>query len=146
MYLVRMKSDYEPGLQISNILLLWPADNNVWPPEIDFYEDAGGSRSSYTASLHPGPNGNDCCVVRRVLTNAATQWHTYGVMWTPSSITYTIDGKVWGSVQQSDVSDPGQWPNISMNLDLQSQNLGSDQPSGSIETMTVAWVAEYVPK
>jgi hypothetical protein len=142
MYLVRMKSDYEPGLQISNILLLWP-DSNVWPPEIDFYEDGGGSRSGFTATLHPGPDGDNCCTILRNAANAATQWHTYGVIWTPTSITYTIDGKPFGVVQSSELSDPASWPNIPMNLDLQSQNLGTAQPSGSIETMTVAWVAEY---
>jgi hypothetical protein len=30
-----------------------------------------------------------------------------------------------------------------MNLTLQSQNQDSAQPGGTIETMTVAWVAEY---
>jgi hypothetical protein len=30
-----------------------------------------------------------------------------------------------------------------MNLDIQSENLGSAQPQGSVETMTVDWVAEY---
>ena len=145
MYLVRMKGDYEPNLEISNVALLWPADGSTWPPEIDFYEDGGGSRSNYMASLHPGPNGDECCVVRHYLTSSAAQWHTYGVIWTPSSITYTLDGRPWATVQQSDVSSPGEWPDIPMNLDLQSQNLGTDQPDGSIETMTVAWVVEYAP-
>ena len=145
MYLVRMKGDYEPGLQISDIALLWPADGNSWPPEMDFFEDEGGSRSGFTASLHPGPDGDDCCVVRNTLANTATQWHTYGIIWTPTSITYTIDGRPWGVVQSSQVSGPGEWPSIPMNLDLQSQNLGPAQPNGSIETMTVAWVAEYAP-
>ena len=145
MYLVRMKGDYEPGLQISNIALLWPADGNTWPPEMDFYEDEGGSRSGFTASLHPGSDGDDCCVVRHTLANAATQWHTYGIIWTPTSITYTIDGRPWGVVQKSQLSGPGEWPSIPMNLDLQSQNLGPAQPNGSIETMTVDWVAEYAP-
>ncbi len=145
MYLVRMKADYEPALQISNIALLWPADGNTWPPEMDFYEDEGGSRGGFTASLHPGPDGDDCCVIRHTLSIAATQWHTYGIIWTPTSITYTIDGRPWGVVQKSQVSAPGEWPSIPMNLDLQSQNLGPAQPDGSIETMTVAWVAEYAP-
>ena len=145
MYLVRMKGDYEPDLEISNIALLWPADGSTWPPEIDFYEDGGGSRGGYTASLHPGPDGDDCCVIRNNMSNTGTQWHTYGIIWTPDSITYTIDGRQWAVVQASQVSSPGSWPDIPMNLDLQSQNLGTDQPDGSIETMTVAWVVEYAP-
>jgi beta-glucanase (GH16 family) len=146
MYLVRMKGDSEPGLRMSNIALLWPEDNQSWPPEIDFYEDHGGKRSYFASTLHPGPNGNDCCtVVRNAKNNNGTQWHTYGVMWTPTSITYTIDGKAFGTVHPGDVTSPGKWPSIPMTLDLQSQNLGPTQPSHSIETMTVAWVAQYTP-
>lgn len=144
MYLVRMKGDYEPGLKMSDIALLWPADDGTWPPEIDFFEDDGGARSGYTASLHPGPDGDDCCFIQRTVSNNATQWHTYGVAWTSSSLTYTIDGRVWATMTSSDLTGAASWPDIPMNLDLQSQNLGSAQP-GSTETMTVAWVAEYVP-
>jgi Glycosyl hydrolases family 16 len=140
MYLVRMKGDYEPGLQISDIALLWP-QRNVWPPEIDFYEDKGGARDSYVATVHPGPDGDNSDQVHVTVDSNATQWHTYGVEWTPSSITFTIDGQPVGS----SVPDSGlpAWPDIPMNLALQSQNLSGAQPSQSIETMTVDWVAEY---
>jgi hypothetical protein len=139
MYLVRMKGDYEPGINISDILLLWP-DSNVWPPEIDFFEDSGGARSGYQATVHLGPNGDNSNQVHVNVSNDATQWHTYGVQWTPSTITFTVDGQSVGSVSQRDTSS---WPNIAMNLDLQSQNLGPSQPANGTETMTVAWVAEY---
>ncbi len=139
MYQVRMKGDYEPGIDISDILLLWP-DSSVWPPEIDFFEDTGGARSSYLATVHPGPNGQNSNQVHVNVNNNATQWHTYGVQWTPSTITFTVDGQSVGSVSQSDT---GAWPDIAMNLDLQSQNLGPSQPANGTETMTVAWVAEY---
>jgi hypothetical protein len=144
MYLVRMKGDYEPNLSINNLAILWPAQQGVWPPEVDFYQDLGGTRQSFSASLHPGPDGDGgCCVVASPTQDSdATAWHTYGVQWTPSSITYTIDGRVWASVSSSSLSS-GQWPTIPMNLTLQSQNQASAQPSGTIETMTVAWVAEY---
>ena len=147
MYLVRMKGDYEPGLEMSDIALLWPSrNNNVWPPEIDFFEDSGGSRSSFSPTLHPGPNGDNCCVITTTLANDATRWHTYGVEWTSSTITYTIDGRQWGSVvHKSQLSASAQWPDINMDLALQSQNLGSAQPTRPIETMTVDWVAEYAP-
>jgi Glycosyl hydrolases family 16 len=139
-YLVRMKGDDEPGINISDILLLWP-DNNVWPPEIDFFEDNGGDRSGYMATVHAGSDGDDSNQVHvNVNNNNATQWHTYGVQWTPSTITFTVDGQSVGSVSQRDT---GSWPNIPMNLDLQSQNLGPAQPANGTETMTVAWVAEY---
>ena len=145
MYLVRMKGDNEPGLSINNLAILWPSQQGVWPPEVDFFQDTGGSRQSFSASLHVGPDGNgDCCVIASPTQNSdGTAWHTYGVQWTPSAITYTIDGQVWASVSSSSLSSPAQWPTIPMNLTLQSQNQDSAQPSGTIETMTVAWVAEY---
>lgn len=145
MYLVRMKGDYEPGLSINNLAILWPAQQGVWPPEVDFFQDAGGTRQSFSASLHAGPDGNGgCCVIASPTQDInETAWHTYGVQWTPSTITYTIDGRVWASVSSSSLSSPAQWPTIPMNLTLQSQNQDSAQPNGTIETMTVAWVAEY---
>jgi len=145
MYLVRMKGDDEPGLSINNLAILWPAQQGVWPPEVDFFQDAGGTRQSFSASLHVGPDGNgDCCVIPSpTQDNDGTAWHTYGVQWTPSSITYTIDGRVWASVSSSSLSSPAQWPTIPMNLTLQSQNQASAQPGGTIDTMSVAWVAEY---
>ena len=145
MYLVRMKGDYEPGLSINNLAILWPSQQGVWPPEVDFFQDVGGSRQNFSASLHVGPNGNgDCCVIASPTQGSnGTAWHTYGVQWTPSAITYTIDGRVWASVSRGSLSSPAQWPTIPMNLTLQSQNQASAQPGGTIETMTVAWVAEY---
>ncbi len=145
MYLVRMRGDSEPGLAINNLAILWPAAQNVWPPEVDFFQDLGGSRQSFSASLHAGPDGNgSCCVVASPTVNSdGTQWHTYGVEWTPTSLTYTIDGRTWATMYRSQLPSPGQWPAIPMNLTLQSQNQASAQPNGQIETMTVAWVAEY---
>jgi len=140
MFLVRMKGDYEPGLQMSDIALLWP-DSSAWPPEIDFFEDHGGTRRGYLATVHLGPDGDNSDQVHVQVDSNATRWHTYGVQWTPTSITFTIDGHPAGSVVSS--SGLPAWPDIPMNLDLQSQNLGPAQPSHTIETMTVDWVAEY---
>jgi beta-glucanase (GH16 family) len=142
MYLVRIKGDYEPGVAISNIALLWP-DANVWPPEIDFFEDDGGSRAGFAATLHPGPNNNDCCQIQRSRAMSGTQWHTVGVEWTPSSISYLVDGSVWGTVRLSELAPGAHWPAQAMTLDLQSQNLHSNHPAGPTETMTVDWVVQY---
>ena len=115
-------------------------------PEVDFFQDLGGSRQTFSASLHAGPDGNgSCCVISSpTQDNNGTQWHTYGVEWTPTSIVYTIDGRQWGStINRNQLGSPAQWPTIPMNLTLQSQNQGSAQPANGTETMTVAWVAEY---
>lgn len=143
-YLVRLKGDAEPGLSISNIALLWPVAN-VWPPEVDFYEDNGGTRSAFMATLHAGPNGNDAVLVQHRRALDDTRWHTVGVEWTPTTISYTVDGATWAVVPTSALPGGGHWPDQPMFLSIQSQNVGPAQPSAPIETMTVAWVAIYAP-
>ena len=143
-YLVRLKGDFEPGLTISNVALLWPVAN-VWPPEIDFYEDSGGARSSFVATLHAGPNGSDSVVAQHRRALDDTQWHTVGVEWTPTTISYLVDGTIWAVVPISALSSNGHWPDQPMFLSIQSQTVGPAQPSRPIETMTVAWVVEYAP-
>ena len=55
MYLVRMKGDYEPGLSINNLAILWPPRTVFWPPEVDFFEDLGGSRQYFLRQPARGP-------------------------------------------------------------------------------------------
>lgn len=145
--LVRMKGDPDTNLAFSDIFLLWPMANNVWPPEMDVFEDGGEGRQGESATLHAGPNGDDNSNDDKQLsfTNNATVWHTYGVIWTSTSLTYTIDGAVVGVVTPSELPSNAQWPNQAMSLDLQSQNLGPKQPASDIETMTVDWVAIFSP-
>ena len=117
------------------IELLWPAAK-VWPPEIDFNESGGGASGS-SATVHFGAaNHQD----QRGLKIDMTQWHTWGVVWSPTAIIYTVDGKVWGTV-----SVPSEIPNQAMTLDLQVQTFcasGWACPTAP-QSMQVDWVAEY---
>ena len=143
-YLVRMRADKGDG--ISAIALLWP-QANVWPPEVDFYEDGGGGRTSMSATLHCGSNGNDTCQVQKDLTGYDfSHWHTLGVAWTPGKLVYTIDGTPWATVTDSRV------PSIPMVLDLQSQSLQCSQQTTCLDASTptevdmqVAWIVAYAP-
>lgn len=143
-YLVRMRADKGDG--ISAIALLWP-QANVWPPEVDFYEDGGGARTTMSATLHCGSNGDDSCQVEKDLSGYDfTQWHTFGVEWSPGKLVYTIDGTTWATVTDSGV------PSIPMTLDLQSQALDCspyntclDSSTPSEVDMQVAWVVAYTP-
>jgi beta-glucanase (GH16 family) len=143
-YLVRMEGDPDTNLEFSDIFLLWPVAN-VWPPEMDVYEDNGKGRHFDTATLHPGPNGDDVDQIENQVQNSGTVWHTYGVIWTPTTLTYTIDGKRWAIVRRSELAPGTSWPDQPFTLDLQSQNLGPRQPSAAIETMTVDWVEIFKP-
>lgn len=119
----------------SQVELLWPTKG--WPPEIDFNE-TDGTVNKTTATLHfDASNDQD----QRSVTMNMTQWHTWGVIWTPTSVTYTVDGQVWGSVHvASEISD------VPMTLDLTQQTWCTSNwacPTAP-QTMEVDWVAEYV--
>ena len=143
-YLVRMRVDKGDG--ISAIALLWPTAD-VWPPEVDFYEDGGGDRTSTSATLHCGPNGIDNCQVQKSLSGYDfSQWHTFGVEWTAGKLVYTIDGAPWATVTHSGV------PSIPMVLDLQSQSLECSQWNTCLDSSTppevdmqIDWVVAYSP-
>jgi hypothetical protein len=115
--------------------LLWPAAN-VWPPEVDFNE-TGGTTTATSATVHFGTANS---IDQRSLTIDMTQWHTWGVIWTPTSITYTVDGRAWGTVAVT-----SEIPNQAMTLDLQQQTWCSSGwacPTAP-QSMQIDWVAEY---
>jgi beta-glucanase (GH16 family) len=155
-WFARLKGDDEPsGMLFSDIFLLWPADNQ-WPPEIDVYEDRG-DRSRTDASLIN--TVGDACGSAPTLAclgpyeqtngpaggvaNSDTEWHTYGVEWTPSGVSWLIDGHVIFTAPASQVKSPAQQPALPMDMALQSQNLqGAGTPTPR-ETMTVDWVEQF---
>jgi beta-glucanase (GH16 family) len=126
------------GAGPTQVELLWPVAN-VWPPEIDFNE-TGGTTSSTSATVH-FTNATD--QDQRSQNIDLTQWHTWGVIWTPTSITYTVDGSVWGSVTTA-----SEIPNQAMTLDLSQQTwCGSGWACPTVpQSMQIDWVAEYTSK
>lgn len=133
-YFVRSRMT-APGATM--VELLWPTSGS-WPPEIDFNETSGQTNGS-TSTLHFS-SANE--VRQQSISIDMTQWHTWGVIWTPTSITYTIDGKVWGTMTvANDV------PAIPMHLAIQQQtwcSKGFACPSGPASDI-VDWVVEYRP-
>jgi beta-glucanase (GH16 family) len=134
-YFVRSK---QTGAGPTGVDLLWPT-SNTWPPEIDFNETVGVTGAT-TATVIWGDAGGQRQQSQVSLTIDMTQWHTWGVIWTPTSILYTVDGKVWG---QFDV--PSEIPTVPMNLHIQSQTwcvFNYACPTTPQSTL-VDWVAEY---
>lgn len=133
-----------PATGVSYALLLWP-DDEVWPPEIDFGEDGGGTRALSTATLHHLP---DNTVEQHRLASDFSQWHTMGVEWTPGRIDYTIDGRVWATDSGDAV------PSGPMHLALQTQTWGCgltfaqcpDSTTPAVTDLEVDWVTvqDYV--
>lgn len=131
-YFVRSRTTGPGPTQVE---LLWPTSG--WPPEMDFNETYGGVTATQ-ATLHY-TNAN--LQIHTNLTIDMTQWHTWGVIWTPTSVTYTVDGSVWGTV-----TDAAAIPDQPMTLNLQQQiwcSSGFACPTVP-ESMDINWVAEYV--
>ena len=130
-YFVRSKLTGSGPTQVE---LLWPTVG--WPPEIDFNETRGGDTSS-VATLHfTSANSQEHSTVNIDM----TQWHTWGVLWTPTSVTYTVDGQVWGVVNTT-----SEVPDQPMTLDITQQtwcSSGFACPT-TPESTDVDWVAEY---
>ena len=126
-----------PGPTVAE--LLWPQGNSSWPPEVDFNETYGGTSGSM-ATVHFGANN---LVDHRRLAIDMTQWHTWGVVWTPTSLTYVVDGDVWGVI-----TIPNEIPRDPMTLDIQQQtwcSRGFACPDGSESTL-VDWAAQFTPQ
>ena len=66
------------GAGPTQVELLWPASG--WPPEIDFDETYGPVTSSM-GTLHYTSNNSE---IHNVVNVDMTQWHTWGVIWTPT--------------------------------------------------------------
>jgi beta-glucanase (GH16 family) len=80
---------------------VWPAfwmlpANGTWPPEIDVLE-AYGDTSLYQ-TVHTGVTGTDTYqITSSVQPSMVSGYHTYGVNWNASTITFYFDGQVVGS-------------------------------------------------
>ena len=134
-YFVRSR---QTGPGPTGVDLLWPT-SNTWPPEIDFNETLGVTNAT-TATVIWGDVGGERQQSQVPLNIDMTEWHTWGVIWTPTSILFTVDGTVWG---QFDV--PSEIPSVPMTLHLQSQTWCQYNyacPTSPQSTL-VDWVAEF---
>jgi beta-glucanase (GH16 family) len=126
------------GAGPTNVELLFPASG--WPPEVDFNETSGVSTGTSATAIWAVNGSGTKSQVQVQLSIDMTQWHTWGVIWTPNSVTYTVDGRVWGTVNNS-----SEVPQQAMRLDLQQQtwcSSGFACPSAP-QSMQVDWVTEY---
>jgi beta-glucanase (GH16 family) len=136
-YAVRFKADPVPGYKTA--WLLWP-DSETWPNdgEIDFPE--GNLGEQMCGFVHPqgGRSGRDQSVYCNGTTY--TDWHTAVTEWTPSGVTFYLDGQVMGQATS-------RIPNTPMHLVLQTEtNLDGYAPSpDAAGHVLIDWVAVYTP-
>ncbi len=140
-----------------------------WPNcgEIDIAEGLQGN-SVDQATLHANNpnstsdwNGGSGVTLTAPLSNISAGFHTYGILWTPSSISFILDGKVWGSdvynatagtITQTDGATVstftigGQvWPFDQPFFLIFDDAIpaGTAAPNGSTSTMDVNWIKYY---
>jgi hypothetical protein len=121
----------------NEVELLWPK-TNTWPPEIDFNETQGLSTST-TSTLHWGAINQ---IDQRTVTVDMLQWHTWGLIWTPKSITYLVDGQVWGTI-----SNVTEITTVPMTLDFEQLAFCSQHRECPTRptSMLIDWITEYTP-
>jgi beta-glucanase (GH16 family) len=127
-----------PGPNVSE--LLWPVAH-VWPPEVDFNE-MGFPTNSTSWTVH---YGHGYTFVQQTRSWNMLRWHTWGVIWTPRRLTFTIDGHSWGTLTRLT-----QIPHQRMTLDIQSETwcqggAGAGACPLRPSALQVDWVAIYKP-
>ncbi len=134
--LVRQRADVFEHVEIAT--LTWPVAANVWPPEVDFVEDDDGDRHWYAFNHYKDASGkNQQTWDDSGLTSS--DWHTWGIEWTPSAVTYTRDGAVWKTE-----TDPLVIPTIQMYLGFVMATHQTPKPGSAHWQMD--WVALYAMK
>lgn len=80
------------GAGFSGVSLLWPGAGH-WPDdgEIDLYEIPKDPRTQALQIVHNGANNSQQGQWAYL---DATQWHVYGVQWTPTRVSFLVDGRV----------------------------------------------------
>jgi len=144
-YVVRSRVTSAVG--VTQVMLLWPNERRGIPREIDFNESNGTDET--TAHLIYGRSSHthtEQSVTLAYPTVDLTQWHTWGVIVTPKTITYTLDGRTWATMVNHE--------HVAMHLALQQQVWACNNtaeracPSSSTPAevdFQIDWVAVYAP-
>jgi beta-glucanase (GH16 family) len=85
---------------------LVPADGS-WPPELDVMETLSGTPNIDYTTVHSGVNGAHTAVGSANLVTDVTGYHTYGVLWTATTLTWYLDGQeVFQAATPADMNKP----------------------------------------
>ena len=132
----------------------WPAiwmlgsniDSAHWPAsgEIDIMEHLGRQLNKIYGTLHyPGHYGGNANGKTTMISNATTQFHVYGLEWSPTVIKISVDGKVYQTVENSPEIPFNHNFFFILNLAMGGNFGGPVDPSVTKATMEVDYVRVY---
>lgn len=92
----------------------WAASHGTtgWPAcgEIDIMEHWGTNQNYVQSAMHtPSSFGNTSNLGGVALTNVTNTWHVYALEWTPTEMTFSVDGNVH-YIYAPTPQDPNTWP------------------------------------
>jgi beta-glucanase (GH16 family) len=137
---IRARADRGNGY--APAILLWP-ESNRWPieGEIDIAEIPRGDRSETHGTVHWGADNRQ---VGHSVSGDFSQWHVFGVEWTPDRITFFLDGRPTFTV-----TNPAAIPRHPMNLAIQNDVgpfnwiPGRDASTPAEVSLRIDWVRIY---
>lgn len=132
----------------------WPAvwslgqdyKTNSWPAcgEIDFMEHVGNSQNVIHGSLHyHGNSGGNANTASTTIANASTEFHVYKTIWTPSSIKFYVDDKLFHSFANSNIVPFNKDFFLIMNVAMGGNFGGTIDPAFTQSTMEVDYIRVY---
>jgi hypothetical protein len=153
---------YEGRVRIPRGNGFWPSlwelpvaaeQHGGWPDsgEFDVFEIPGNDPTEYHFTAHWGGTGGECghpCSAQQaVISDAAENWHTYGLDWEPDGLTWYVDGKKMGET----ITDPAavkNYPfyiiaNFSVGGDWGPLRGGTDGSTPFPASMDIDWLRVY---
>ena len=95
---------------------IWMLGSNItevgWPAcgEIDIIEHVGNDPGRILSAVHtPSSYGNTVNTGTKMVSDATTQFHVYGLEWTPEKLEFSIDGDVFYTYRPS-TRNNSTWP------------------------------------
>lgn len=129
---------------------IWMLGSNIntvsWPNcgEIDIVEHLGRDLNKIYATLHyPGRSGGNANGGTRIISNATTEFHIYGLEWSASIIKMTVDGETVHTVANSSAIPFNQNFFFIMNVAMGGNFAGAIDPAVTNATMEVDYIRVY---
>lgn len=120
--------------------------NTAWPAcgEIDIMEHWGSNQNFVQSAIHtPSSFGNTSNLGGRNVAGVSTDFHVYGMLWTPEKLEFTVDGVVHYTYSPSS-KNPDTWPfDLEQYLLLNLAILPSISNAFSSATLEVDYVRIY---